>query len=114
MVSSVAEKRMSKVEVTALRDRRLVEIEDCARRYARDVRSTRESKQALIDALLAADALNRDYPRTISDQLMADWVNQGIPDDAQDLLGRPLQMSLMGVRRLTGKAADTRRNRGRR
>lgn len=112
VVAGLAED-MSRVEVAALRDQRLTIVEDAARMYARRMIAADEASAALTEALLEADALNKDNPRTVSDQMLADWVNQGIPDGAT-AFRRPLRMSLMAVRRRIGKADDPRRSRDRR
>jgi hypothetical protein len=104
---------MGRVEVAALRDQRLTTVEDAAREYYRAMVAADEASTALTEALMSADALNQDNPRTVSDQMLADWVNHGIPEGAQ-AFRKPLRMSLMAVRRRIGKADDQRRHRDRR
>lgn len=109
----MVDSEISKVELAALRDRRLVNVEDKARLYARAMTEADRASRALTEALLEAEQLNTISPRTVTDQVLADYVNQGIPAGAE-ALSHPLRMSLMAVRRRTGKAVDSRRNRGRR
>lgn len=113
MAADVVEREISKVQLTALRDQRLADVEDRARDYSRAMLAAHRASLALTDALRAANELNDLVARTVSDQALADWVNQGIPHDAE-AFGRPLRMSLMAVRRRTGKAPDNRRERRRR
>lgn len=113
MVVDVADREVpNKVQLTALRDQRLEAVEDRARAYCRAMIEADRASKSLTDALLAASALNEMVARTVSDQTLADWVNQGIAAHAE-AFGRPLQMSLMAVRRRIGKAVDNRRERRR-
>lgn len=108
----VEDREISKVQLSALRDQRLDLVEDCARAYSHAMLAADRASRELTSALLAAEELNQMSARAVSDQVLADAVNRGIPERGS-AFGRPLRMSLMAVRRRTGKATDSRRARKR-
>lgn len=91
------------VEVLEEKERRLRVLDAKRVRYREAALALQRAYEEQVEAARRVDALNQLRPRTVSDAEIAARMNALVPKGVK-VMGRSLTTSLMGVRRMLGKA----------